>query len=161
MRNEVMKLGALVVALMSTAVLAEGTVGDLSKIQSETLIIKAKVNRASAQAELEAKSHVNGPSSANDEDVPVVKNVYGFGKKLMATFLFSSGVTIDAREGEVIMGGYKVASLSVDKVELEKGGRRFPVGFSGTPPIQGAPSRAAVSGGPLLTMPPGAPLISR
>lgn len=155
MRNETMKLVGVVVALMSSSAFAESTVGDLSKIQSETLIIKAKVSRATAQAELEAKTRGSVAAPAIEVDVPVVKNVYGIGKKLMATFLFSSGATIDAREGEVIMGGYKVASLSVDKVELEKGGRRFPVGFSGTPPLQGSPAQSAVPGAPVPPMLPG------
>lgn len=111
---------------------AEATVGDLSVINSETILLKAKVSRAAAQEELDAKSKV---AVGNDDvDAPVVKSVYGAGGKLFATFLYGSGVAMDAKQGDTILGGLKVMLVSVDKVELSKGSKRLQVGFSGTAP---------------------------
>lgn len=118
---------------------AEGTVGDLSRIQTETLLLKAKVNRATAQAELDSKSHA-GVITSGDLDAPVVKNVYGVGGKMAATFLFSTGITVEGKPGDTIVGGFKVVTVSIDKVELSKDKKIFPVGFSATPPVQSYPS---------------------
>ncbi|MEN1450903.1 type IV pilus biogenesis protein PilP, partial [Pseudomonas aeruginosa] len=54
--------------------------------------------------------------------------------KLYATFVYSSGITADAAAGETIPGGFKVVHVTVDKVELQKGGRRFQVGFASHAP---------------------------
>lgn len=141
---------AVPVALLALTVgcgvaLAEGTVGDLSRIQTETLLLKAKVSRASAQAELDAKSR-GGPTGGSDTEAPVVKNVYGVGGKMAATFLYGSGVVVDGRAGDAIPGGFKVVSVSIDKIELSKGGKTFQIGFSATPPVQAAPT--GTPGGP-------------
>lgn len=155
MRN---KAGVALIPLMVAAAFAqaEGTVGDLSRIQSETLILKAKVGRATAQSELDAKSRVG--QASDDVDAPVVKSVYGVGRKLFANFLYSNGVAMDAKLGDTILGGYKVVTLTVDKVELAKGKRRFVVGFSATAPTpapQTSQQNGAAFGQPY--MPPIAP----
>lgn len=158
MRN---KAGVALIPLMVAAAFAqaEGTVGDLSRIQSETIILKAKVSRATAQSELDAKSRVGQVN--DDVDAPVVKSVYGVGRKLFASFLYSNGVAMDAKQGDTILGGYKVVTLTVDKVELGKGKRRFVVGFSATAPTpapQSATQNGAMFGQPY--MPPIAPPVA-
>lgn len=117
---------------------AEGTIGDLSRIQTETLILKARANRASAQAELASK--MPGPTTLGENvDAPVVKNVYGVGGRMAATFLYSNGVAVEGHAGDTIIGGFKVVSISIDKVELAKDKKVFQIGFSATPPVQSAP----------------------
>lgn len=130
--------------LLAASAHAEGTVGDLSHIQTETLLLKAKVNRATAQAELDSKSRTGSGSS--DTEAPVVKNVYGVGGKMAATFLYASGITVEGKPGDTIVGGYKVVTVSIDKVELSKDKKVFPVGFSSTPPVQSAPAAPSMPG---------------
>jgi hypothetical protein len=146
---------ALPCALFCAAGLAqaEGTVGDLSKIQSDTLLLKAKAERAVAQSELDARSSVEGEGAA-----PVVKAVYGAGNQLYATFLYRSGVVMDAKPGDTILGGFKVVSVGVDKVELSKGRQRLAVGFAATAPTQpiAAPPFFPTMPGPI--QPPRSPL---
>lgn len=146
-----MRNSALVVlmAAVPVACLAQATVGDLSKIQGDTLIIKAKVNRETAQAELDARIRAGGGGVPTDDVVPVVKSVYGAGNALVANFLYPNGTTLEARVGDTLNGGYKVAKIGVDKVELVKNKRSIQIGFSATPPA------AAVA--PAVTM-PGAPM---
>lgn len=133
MRN---KAGVALIPLIVAAAFAqaEGTVGDLSRINSETIILRAKVSRAMAQSELDAKSRAGQITDAV-VDMPVVKSVYGVGRKLFANFLYSNGVAMDAKLGDTILGGYKVVTLTVDKVELAKGKKRFVVGYSATAPM--------------------------
>ena len=158
MRNNawVAAMSLLVAAVAMPAMADEmQTVGDLSRVQSETILLKAKVDRATAQAQLDAKTHT-GSSINDDVDVPVVKAVYGVNHKLYATFLFANGVSEDAKIGDEITGGFRVSMLTVDKVVLIKGHRHFNVGFSAVAPVA---TQAVTSpqGSPTMPMPlPGA-----
>ena len=134
------------------------TVGELSRVQSETILYKAQGERAKALRELndggtQAKAApqpsylpqpVAMPSSAMSGNVehagtvdqlPVVKLIYGSGKALRATLLYTGGFEIDASLASTdLPGGYRVASLSLDSVVLSRGGKRYPLGFSNRAP---------------------------
>nr|QOU99588.1 hypothetical protein [Pseudomonas syringae pv. actinidiae] len=134
------------------------TVGELSRVQSETILYKAQGERAKALRELndggtQAKAApqpsnlpqpVAMPSSAVSgnaehaglvDQLPVVKLIYGSGKALRATLLYTGGFEIDASLASTdLPGGYRVASLSLDSVVLSRGGKRYPLGFSNRAP---------------------------
>lgn len=103
------------------------SVGDLARIQAETVLIKAQAKREEAQAELAVRRGVSA-----DGTLPVLKSIYGTEKLLMATFIYPGNVTIEANEGDQIPGGYRVSKIFADtsKVELAKGRDKFHVGFS-------------------------------
>lgn len=105
------------------------SVGDLARIQAETVLIKAQAKREEAQAELAVRRQ--GGVSA-DGTLPVLKSIYGTEKQLMATFIYPGNVTVEANEGDQIPGGYRVSKIFADtsKVELAKGRDKFQVGFS-------------------------------
>lgn len=146
MRNKAcLALGA---TLFATQAMAVRIVGDVSEVQSETILLKAQVSRATAQAELDAKSR--GAGVGAEAGAPVVKNVGGRDNKLYATFLYSSGAVMDGGEGDTILGGYKVALVSVNKVELVKDGKRLQVGFSATVPSASAQSLLPGAGQPFM-----------
>lgn len=142
------------VFVLSAQVRAEGerTVGDLSRIQSETIILKAQVARAAAQAELDSKRR--GAGTPGDAiDVPVVGNVYGHGGKWIAEFLYSNGAKVDGAEGATIVGGFKVVSVQLDEVVLSRGGKAFRAAFSGRTlmqPSAGVPGSAMVPPTPII-----------
>lgn len=147
MQNEKVKWLLVVAALVPSLCLAAPgpTVGDLSRIQGETMIIKAKANREAAQAELNLRLRTSGAAdSSDDRDMPVVKAVYGGGRERVATFLYSNGTTMEASVGDTINGGYKVVKISVDKVELQKGKKLIQVGFSATPTVSQPVSPATI-----------------
>jgi type IV pilus biogenesis protein PilP len=122
------------------------TVGELSAVQSETALLKAKGERAKAQREIDGEgqqqiqiqpyqSHSSIPTPIggdSEESLPVVKLVYGSSGALRATLLFSSGFEVDAASGQDLPGGYKVGTIGLDSVVLTRSGKRFPLGFSGT-----------------------------
>ncbi len=76
------------------------------------------------------------PSADAQPELPVVKAVFGSAKRLRATLLYSGGVEIDAdASSRELPGGYRVAILTFDNVTLERNGKRYPLGFSNTPPV--------------------------
>ena len=176
-------IGALMLTLAGPVLAAETksadpdgiTVGELSRVQSETILFKAQGERAKALREINnggvqaisvpQPSYPQQPlpipgnrgSTTADpanavEQLPVVKLVYGAGKALHATLLYSGGFEIDASLASTdLPGGYRVASLTLDSVVLSRGGKRFPLGFSNRAPSYPVASVAA-SQGPVLPM---------
>jgi len=181
MSNELSRavIGALMATLAGPLLAAEAkssapdgiTVGELSRVQSETILYKAQVERAKALRELNGDgaqaatatqprylpqpvatpgNRMNGATEQGGavEQLPVVKLVYSAGQALHATLLYSGGFEIDASLASTdLPGGYRVASLSLDSVVLSKGGKRFPLGFSNRPPSY--PVAAAQQASPL------------
>lgn len=150
---------------------AEATIGDIGRVQGETLLLNAQVKRAEAAATLTAKSQppltagkaaANAPLSTtlavdSTMEPPVVRMVYGRGTKLYATFIFANGVMMDATKGDVLIGGYIADVISVDRVELVRGKQRYPIGFAASFPVA-APQPLQQTGnlmGPLNSLPPG------
>ncbi|KTT03281.1 type IV pilus biogenesis protein PilP [Pseudomonas rhizoryzae] len=176
-------IGALMLTLAGPVLAAETksadpdgiTVGELSRVQSETILFKAQGERAKALREINGggvqATSVPQPSYPQQtlpiqgnrgmttadpanavEQLPVVKLVYGSGKALHATLLYSGGFEIDASLTSTdLPGGYRVASLTLDSVVLSRGGKRFPLGFSNRAPSYPVASVAA-SQGPVLPM---------
>lgn len=137
--------------LSSAAWCADATVGALSKIQGETILIKARVAREAAQAELNMKLRDGGAiADAGADDLPVVRSVYGARTTLVANLLFSNGTTREVRVGDEIRGGYRVTRISVERVDLSKGSgktaKSYTLGFSSTPPL--ASSSTSLPGAP-------------
>ncbi|QLG94694.1 type IV pilus biogenesis protein PilP [Pseudomonas yamanorum] len=132
-------------------------VGELAIIQSQTILLNAKAERAKAERSITGEDQnvaaqptpalfpqVGFPpsttsaarSTETQQDVPVVKAVLGSGKRLRATLLYSGGFEVDADvSSKELPGGFRVATLTVENVTLERGGKRYPLGFSNQPPI--------------------------
>lgn len=158
-------LGALLLTMAGHVLAAETkpsntdgiTVGELSRVQSETILYKAEGERAKALRELNnggaqsvsapqlgylpppmatqtGRLNAGEPADAV-EQLPVVKLIYGAGKALHATLLYPGGVEVDASPASTdLPGGYRVASLNLDSVVLSRGGKRYPLGFSNRAP---------------------------
>lgn len=139
-----------VAADQAAADLSRINIGELSQVQSETLLYTAQAARARAQEEI-----VNGgktppagasqavqptyvaPAPVNNAQplLPVVKTVFRAKDALHATLLYAGGYEVDASMGSAeLPGGYKVISVSLESVVLGHSGRRYPLGFSTRPP---------------------------
>lgn len=132
-------------------------VGELAIIQSQTILLNAKAEKAKAERSVNgddqtvtaqpspmnfSQGYLTPPTSASarsadsQPELPVVKAVFGSSKRLRATLLYSGGVEIDAdASSRELPGGYRVAILTLDNVTLERSGKRYPLGFSNTPPV--------------------------
>lgn len=140
------RYAVLLLMLCASTPLVAQTVGDLSDVQSETLLLRAQAARAEAQAKLSEIGGSGGAAALGaDGQLPVVRGVYGTTNALYATFLFANGSTVDARAGDVIPGGFVVRSLSATRVQLGRRGRNYTVGFSDVRPLTPAANAEATS----------------
>lgn len=122
------------------------SVGELGRVQSETILFRAKAERT--KAEREASGPLPEPSQAaalfpntglptpiptvpgpRQQALPVVKEISGSGLKLRASLVYSDGSVIDARPGSELPEGFRVQQITLDGVVLGKDGKRFPLGF--------------------------------
>jgi type IV pilus biogenesis protein PilP len=167
MRNEYLLLPVLlaIVGLPQVGLADESTagisVGELSVVQSETVLLKAQGERAKALRDIEGEGRTNQtipysyqptqPVAGTEEPLPVVKLVSGSSKSLRATLLYSGGFEIEAQVGgPEVPGGFKVESISLDNVVLVRSGKRYTLGFSSNMPAYRASGRTPVSGPPGL-----------
>lgn len=161
MRNNA--VGLLIVAAFATNAFATPSelsgisIGELGKVQSETILLKAKAERAKAEREMKGEptpsvqpvsTGMSNPfpapqpmqylpsesKAAAKSDLPVVMAVTGSARRMQATLLYSSGIEVDALIGRELPGGYRVAQITLDGVTLERKGKRFPLGFSDQAP---------------------------
>jgi len=153
-------------------------VGELAIVQSQTILYKAQAERAAAERSIKGEGNqvtaqpsatfvplgglppsTSAPLHSTDaqQEPPVVKAIFGSAKRLRATLLYSSGFEVDAdASSRELPGGYRVAILSLENVTLERGGKRYPLGFSSTPPASLRNlNNLAPSITPSAPMPPG------
>jgi type IV pilus biogenesis protein PilP len=139
-------------------------VGELGRVQSETILFKAQTERNKAERTASGESDVQQaqqvqqvlpqvggfptPSIPTTPGIrqpalPVVKQISGSGQKLRATLLYSGGSEIDAQPGSELPEGFRVLQVTLDGVVLVREGRRFPLVFgnqaSTTQPQMGLP----------------------
>lgn len=166
MRNNPVWL-LLVVAIAPNANASEPalsgiSVGELGKVQSETILYKAKAELAKAQRDVPegistatTQTVTSGvgntlppPMSLQPMDtgnaldqsgLPVIKAVTGSPRKLQATLLYSGGMEIDATTGRDLPHGFRVTQVTLDGVVLERKGMHFSLGFSNQVPSVSAP----------------------
>ncbi|WP_252090658.1 type IV pilus biogenesis protein PilP [Pseudomonas sp. MWU13-3659] len=122
------------------------SVGELGRVQSETILLKAKAERTKAEREAagplpepqQAATLFPGqgyPSSTptftspRQPALPVVKEISGSGLNLRASLVYSDGSVIDAKPGSELPDGFRVQQITLDGVVVGKDGKRLPLGF--------------------------------
>lgn len=145
-----------VIAAMPTQAIAEdaGTVGDLGKVQSNTMMLKAKIREQEAQAALrrgdgQSESGVPKAPESVTAVLPNVKLISSGESGPYAVLLYADGATSAGGEGRKVPGGLTIksisaASRSVDVVDAN--GKRHTLGMSSTPPIVPPQPPAATMG---------------
>lgn len=144
--------------IASTSALAQTSVADIDRIQSDALRIKAETERAKAQKELAELQGIS-PADAGG-GLPVVRGIFGANGKRYVSFLYPTGGVAEAQAGGTIPGDYTVRSFDATGVVLSKGKRTYRIPFSmqapTVPPSQpmGGIPYSPISGGPITTVPP-------
>ncbi|NWN46590.1 type IV pilus biogenesis protein PilP [Pseudomonas sp. MAFF 301514] len=141
-------------ALAAVPDLSGISVGELGKVQSETILFKAQAERT--KAELEANGTIpNAPQPVGQFPttgltptitatapgprllaLPVVKEISGSGQKLRASLIYGDGSEVDAKPGSELPNGFRVQQITLDGVVLSKEGKRYPLGFGSRVMIQ-------------------------
>jgi type IV pilus biogenesis protein PilP len=162
-KTKVLVVGLLIITGQAVASeLALPSVGELSAVQSETIMYEAKAKRAEAQAKmqennLKAGIDISGPtavaSAVTAGELPTITGISGAAGRLYATFRYANGTTVTAKSGDQIAGGFRVAEVGIDRVVITRGDRRMPLQFGvATEPPE--PKGQAQAWGAVPFMPP-------
>ena len=113
------------------------TVGQLSQIQAQTMLLEAEAKRAAAKAlllknKLDAGEDIAALGGQQSEsiiasDLPTVTGISTMGGRLYATFRYQNGTSSRASAGEIIPGNFKVTEISLERAVVTKGDRRIPL----------------------------------
>jgi type IV pilus biogenesis protein PilP len=126
MQNKLGHIVLLSTLLAGPAAFAESTSDQLTRMESETLVLKAREKQLEVQAniltkqnDIRVKQGVNdhlarGPMSGD----PLVYSVEGIGKAMVATLQMGNSV-IDAKSGDVLPNGMRVVSIRANEVIVE------------------------------------------
>lgn len=139
--NSLLLMALVLPRLAVSAEAPQQTIGDLSRIQSETILYEARAKSAKAKAEMlenQAKAgddltktspeSTAGPA-VHAENLPTVTGISGAAGRLFATLLYPNGTTVRSKSGERVPGGYLISEIGIDRVVLTLGDRRIPLQF--------------------------------
>jgi type IV pilus biogenesis protein PilP len=163
-QNKFAFLALACVLAFTGAAHAESASDTLTRIEAETLILKAREKQLDVQASILAKQNeiavkqvvhdqISQPSVAGD---PLVRAVEGIGKKMFATLQMSNGTLIDAQVGDTLSNGMRIVFIRQNEVIVEAGKRKRVrlSSYANATPFNPSYPNAGVS------LPPALPLIA-
>jgi type IV pilus biogenesis protein PilP len=143
------------------APVAVNTAEVLTRIESETLLLKARERQLAVRAAIAQRQ--NEIAGRTDEGTrlgsvavsanPVVQSLEGIGQNQSATLLYDSGVVVEVRPGDVLAGGMRVLSIGANGVTVATSKNRqlrLQLAGSAAPASAAAPARPAVGLPPLF-----------
>lgn len=123
--------------VFSTSALADRRAEEILMINEEIAIINARVGKADAEVKLATKQQelnkLNGSSTTNTNDLPVVRSIEGVDGKLLATLATNGGITQTVSKGGKF-GAWTVTKIDVSAVTLSRGKEVVKLGFGSEPP---------------------------
>lgn len=130
MRSSPKSLFLLVWMVHCGAALADSTAESLTKIEAETLVLKARERQLDVQSQIISKQneiaskqaaagHLERMTSMATTSDPVVRSIEGVGKALYATLMLNNGATVDATIGDTLPNGMRVVSIQSNAVIVE------------------------------------------
>ncbi len=135
MRNNLLGSLALALPFFLQPCLAAGgeSIADqLSRIDAETLVLKAQERQLAVQTKiLQLQADLNNRQTSIDQNArpgapgdPTVQSIEGIGDAVFATLLFENGSSIDVRTGDVLPNGMRVLSVRTNEVTVSADKRR-------------------------------------
>lgn len=101
-------------------------VSKLDRLQTEIVLLKAQTALASAKGELNRASQ----DLSSDDQLPTLLTVFGQNRHLMATLQLSNRSTLNVKNGERILGGYRVIQIGLGEISLMRKGQVYRIGLS-------------------------------
>lgn len=128
------------------------TLGDLSRAQGLTVLLKAQAKTEQARNELDAAVRQRSAGGV-DDTLPVVRSIFGVNGKVVTMLVYPGNVQVEAVTGDVVPGGYTVSKVNVEtsKVELVRGKQKYAVGLSKIVPT--SRTVATAGGGSAVVIP--------
>lgn len=101
-----------------TACAEPKTIGDLAEIQSETVIYRAKRERAKALLELTNMTGISEETTHSSSHCPVVRTVQGKKPDLHAILLYPGGSEITVKSGDQLPHGMIVGKITAKEITI-------------------------------------------
>jgi len=122
-------LAALTAAIISGAAHAESPAESLSRIEAETLVMKAREQQLDVQAKIMARqSEIAGRQMDSARRAmlpqaghPAVQSIEGIGPRIHATLQFPDGRIVDAKIGDTLPSGMSVLAIQPHEVVIGRG----------------------------------------
>lgn len=160
---------AMLLAISCNAGAQQAAADQLSRIEAETLILKAREKQLIVQSSIVAKeaeiaskqsetSRLTRPGTSSD---PTVQSVEGIGAALHATLQLENGSTIDVQAGDVLPNGMTVVSIRGNQVIVAENKRRIRLGASGNSGFGSAPLASTAAVRSPFSLPPVLPFSSQ
>ena len=162
MSSSVKYLILLSTLAMAPAHAVDSASDDLTRIEAETLVLKAREKQLDVQAKIIAKqSEIASRQSESERFAksavvgnPVITAIEGMGKSMFATLQLENGSVVDVKSGDMLSNGLRVVSIRPNEVIIEDAGKkRIRLASAGTPQPSFDPSFPSAG----LRLPPLAP----
>ncbi len=129
-----------VIALLTVAAVipvsgarAESTSDSLTRIEAETMVLRAREKQLEVQASIVGKQNdiaakqsmtnvINQTAVVGD---PVIRAIEGIGGRMFATLQMSDGSIIDVQQGDTLPTGMKIVSIGEREVVALSGGKKL------------------------------------
>ncbi len=143
---------------------AESVSDKLTRIEAETLVLKAREKQLEVQSGILAKqADIAARQAATDRLAqapvagnPVVHSIEGIGRTMYATLQLDSGNSVDVQVGDILPNGMKVVSIRPNQVIAETAKKRR-VRLAAAPQVPTTQNQA-IYHGPAFTSPPMLPI---
>lgn len=122
---------AAVLAVPAPSVHAETTAQSLTRIEAETMVLKARERQLEVEASIVGKQNEIAAKQtmttalAQTEVVgdPVIRAIEGIGGRMYATLQMNDGSIVDVQQGDTLPGGMKIVSIGPREVVARSGKR--------------------------------------
>lgn len=126
MQNYLKHATLLAALACSPSVFAQSVSDNLTRIETETLVLKAREKQLDVQANILAKQSEIAAKQAESERItqapaignPVILSIEGLGKSMFATLQLGNGNSVDVQAGDMLSNGMKVASIRANEVVI-------------------------------------------
>lgn len=137
MRNNHPAGAALLVAaclgLAALPAASETTSQSLTRIEAETMVLKARERQLEVQASIVGKQNEIAARQSmtvalNQAEVvghPVIRAIEGIGGRMYATLQMNDGSLVDVQQGDTLPGGMQIVSIGSREVVARSGKRKI------------------------------------
>lgn len=152
MRNSVRPIVFLFTFAAASAVFAQSASERVTKLEAETLVLKARERQLDVQASIITKQNEILLKQAAAERMtqttvaenPVIRSIESIGSAAYATLQLANGHLVDVQGGDILPNGMKVVAIKPNEVIVEKNKRRTRLSAASETPAQFNPNYPAV-----------------
>lgn len=165
MGNERTLIAALCAVLLAAPAAAESASDALTRIEAETLLLKARERQLEVQANILQRQNdiamkqgqAGGLPQIASGPEPQVRAIEGVGRQMFATLDLGGGALLDVAVGDVLPSGMRVVSIGAAGVSVRnRAGTTVPLAMA--PRVPAMAHTAAGAGQVLPPLPPFPPL---